>query len=263
MEEAPSNDPRQFASVEQPAEVPERTSATAKPVEPSEAANEVPGAAELAAMAAARGRRKPIIELPVYARLTAALLRRASDLRAIWLDNRLDPAFREEVMVAVAGANTCRQCSFAHREWALAEGLPKAELAALEGLQAETLDERTWAAVAWAQAAARSDFTEEPEVIEANFRRRFDAQEQADIDLVARTMCWMNRTSNTVDAAWARLHGEPVPGSGVLRELAALLIYAAVTPVILVVLSVKQRRSPISLIRSVAPFFREFEARAR
>ena len=42
-------------------------------------------------MAAARGRRKPIIELPVYARLTAALLRRASDLRAIWLDNRLDP----------------------------------------------------------------------------------------------------------------------------------------------------------------------------
>ena len=100
-------------------------------------------------------------------------------------------------------------------------------------------------------------------MIEANFRRRFDAQEQADIELVARTMCWMNRTSNTVDAAWARLHGEPVPGSGVLRELAALLIYAAVTPVILVVLSVKQRRSPISLIRSVAPFFREFEARAR
>ena len=53
-----------------------------------------------------------------------------------------------------------------------------------------------------------------------------------------------------------------MPGSGVLLELLAVLIYAAVTPVVLVVLSVKQRRSPISLIRSVGPFFREFDARS-
>ena len=263
MEEAPSNDPRQFASVEQPAEVPERTSATAKPVEPSEAANEVPGAAELAAMAAARGRRKPIIQWAEFARSTAALLRQAPDLRAIWFDDRLDPAFREEVMVAVAGANSSRQCSFAHREWALAEGLPEAELAALEGLQADYFDERTWGAIAWAQAAARSDVADVPDDVEASFRRRFSAQEQADIELVARTMTWMNRNSNTVDAALARMKGEPVPESGVLRELVALLIYAAVTPVILAVLSVKQRRNPISLITRVKPFFREFEARAR
>ena len=74
-------------------------------------------------------------------------------------------------------------------------------------------------------------------------------------------MCWMNRVSNTVDAAWSRVHGRPVPGSGLLLELLAVLIYAAVVPVLLVVLSVKQRRSPISLVRSVAPFFREFDAR--
>jgi hypothetical protein len=71
-------------------------------------------------------------------------------------------------MLAVAGANSSRQCSFAHREWALAEGLPEAEPAALEGLQAETFDARTWAAIARAQAATRSDFTA---VTEANFWR--------------------------------------------------------------------------------------------
>ena len=164
-------------------------------------------------------------------------------------------------MVSVAGADSCRQCSFAHREWALAEGLPEAELAALEGMDAESFDARTWAAIAWAQAAARSDFADVPDPIEANFRRQFSSQEQADIELVARTMYWMNEASNGVDAAWSRLHGRPVPGSGVPSELAALLAYGLITPVVLVVLSAKQRRNPISLIRSVAPFFREFEAR--
>jgi AhpD family alkylhydroperoxidase len=110
---------------------------------------------------------------------TVALLRRARDLRAIYLDRRLDPAFREKVMLAVAGANACRQCSFAHREWALAEGVSEAELAALEGLDPEAFDERTWAAIAWVQAYARSDFDEVPDAVDDAFRQHFNAQEQA------------------------------------------------------------------------------------
>ena len=101
-------------------------------------------------------------------------------------------------MLSVAGADSCRQCSFAHREWALAEGLPEAELAALEGLDAESFDARTWAAIAWAQAYARSDFADVPDAIDANFRQHFSAQERADIELVARTMYWLNETSNGV-----------------------------------------------------------------
>ena len=219
------------------------------------------GCAELDALAAAQRGRKPIIRPREFARLTAALARRASDLKAIWVGGRLDPAFREEIMVAVAAANNCRQCSFAHREWALAEGLPADELAELEGMQAASFDARRWAAIAWAQAATREDFAGVPAAIEANFRRSFSSQEQADIDLVARTMNWMNRVSDTVDAAWSRVHGDPLPDSGVLRELIAVLIYALITPFILVILSVKQRRNPISLIADIRPFFREFEAR--
>ena len=259
--EPQSNDQQQAATAGQDAGMTERAPATAELGQHAGTASGVTAGAAESAPVAAHGRHKPIIEWREFASSTAALARRAPDLRAIWFDGRLDPAFREEVMLAVAGANSCRQCSFAHREWALAEGLPEAELAALEGLQAESFDAQKWAAIAWAQAAAGSDFADVPDAIEANFRRRFSAQEQADIELVARTMTWMNRDSNTVDAALSRLKGRPVPGSGVPAELTALLIYGVVTPIVLVLLSIKQRRRPISFIRSVRPFFRTFEAR--
>ena len=217
------------------------------------------GAAEIASTAASGGHHPIIGQRKSGA--TAALFRRRRDRWAIYFGHRLNPAFREEIMIAVAGANSCRQCSYAHREWALAEGLSDAELAALEGLEAASFDARTWAAIAWAQAFARSDCADVPDPIEANFRQKFSAQEQADIELAARTMYWLNETSNGVDAAWSRLKGRPVPRSGVRSELVALLLYVLFVPILLVMLSVKQRRNPISLIRGMGPFFRGFEAR--
>lgn len=74
----------------------------------------------------------------------------------------------------------------------MAEDLPEARLAAIEGLQAEAFDARTWAAITWVQASPRSEFAHVTDAIEADFRRRFGIQEQADIELVARVMTWMN-----------------------------------------------------------------------
>jgi AhpD family alkylhydroperoxidase len=192
---------------------------------------------------------------------TSALLHRSSDLRAIYLEHRLDPTLREKIMLAVAGANSCRQCSFAHREWALAEGVSEAELAALEGMDAASFDPRTWAAVAWAQAYTRSDLAEVPDAVAANFRAQFSAQEQADIQLVARTMYWMNEISNSVRAGIRRVNGTPVAASTVPRELEALALYAVGAPVVVGFLCVKRRRNPVSMIRDIRPFFREFEHR--
>jgi AhpD family alkylhydroperoxidase len=192
---------------------------------------------------------------------TVALLRRGRDLRAIYLDRRLDPAFREKVMLAVAGANACRQCSFAHREWALAEGVSEAELAALEGLDPEAFDARTWAAIAWVQAYARSDMGEVPDAIDANFRQHFSAQEQADIQLAARTMYWANEISNSLRSGVKRAKRTPVAGSTVPREVEALLLYLVGAPVIVGALCVMRRRNPVSMIRDIRPFFREFERR--
>jgi AhpD family alkylhydroperoxidase len=191
----------------------------------------------------------------------AALLRRTRDIGAIWFGGRLDPAFREELMVSVAAANACRQCSYAHREWALIEGLPAEELAALEGRDAESFDERKWAAVAWVHALAAGDFTDVPEAIDDNFRAQFSPQEQADIELVARTMTWMNQISNTVDAAVERVKGKPVPESDMLTELEALVLYGVAVPPLILWMSAKERRRPLHFVRNMAQFFGEFDAR--
>jgi hypothetical protein len=190
---------------------------------------------------------------------TRYLIGKWRDLKAIWLDKRFDPVFREELMLAVAGADSSRQCSYAHREWALAEGLSDAELAALEGLDEASFDARKWAAIAWASATARSDFHGVPEVIEANFRQHFSPQEQADIDLITRVMYWLNEISNATDAAWSRFKRKPVPGSTVLSEFEAVVLYVAGVPLLLIMLGVMRRRRPINMLRGMGPFFRQFQ----
>jgi AhpD family alkylhydroperoxidase len=208
----------------------------------------------------AAGRHKPVIRSRKRGS-NAALLRRARDIRAIWFEGRLDPAFREELMVSVAAANSCRHCSYAHREWALIEGLPADELAALEGRDPDSFDERKWAAIAWVHALAASDFTDVPDAIDANFRAQYNPQEQADIELVARTMTWMNQISNTVDAAAARVKGSPVPESGVLSELEAVVLYGLAVPPLFVWMGVKEGRRPMQIVRGMPQFFRDFDAR--
>jgi AhpD family alkylhydroperoxidase len=220
-------------------------------------ADKAPVAGEIASRIA-RGGHQPLIGHRKRGS-TRYLVRHAQEIKAIWIDERLDPAFREQLMVAVAGANSCRQCSYAHREWALAEGLSEAELAALEGLDEESFDPRTWAAIAWAQATAHSDFEAVPEIIDTNFREQFSTQEQSDIDMVVHVMYWCNEISNAVDAAWSRLKGQPVSGSGVLRELEAVVLYVLAVPGLFVVIGVKQRRRPMEVVRGMGPFFRQFQ----
>jgi alkylhydroperoxidase family enzyme len=192
---------------------------------------------------------------------TVALLRRWRDLWAVYATQRVDPIFREEIMLAVAGANSSRQCSFAHREWARSVRIPEVELAAVEGLDTESLDERTWAAFAWAQAYARNDLTDVPDTVDTTFKPHFSAQEQSDIALTARTMYWLNETSNSFDAFLSRLKRKRVTGSTLLSELVALVLYAIAVPILIVMFSILQRRNPFSLIRAMKPFFREFETR--
>ena len=117
------------------------------------------------------------------------------------------------------------------------------------GIGPESFDGRTWAAIAWAQAYARGDFAEVPDAIDANFRQHFSAQEQADIELVVRTMFWMNETSNGVRAGVKRAKRVPVPGSTLPRELQATALYAVGAPLILALLCVKQRRNPIAMLK--------------
>lgn len=208
----------------------------------------------------AHGRHHPLLGQRKWG-ATPALLKHRRDLLAIYVKKRLPPSFRETVMIAAAGADSSRQCSFAHREWARTVGVSEKDLAAVENLRTDELDERTWAALAWAQAYARSDFREVPADVVAEFRRWFTPQERADIALAARTMYWLNETSNSVDAALARLRGAPEPGSTVFSEIVAVLIYALTVPPLVVWLGIRRRHKIIDMVLSIGPFFEEFEAR--
>ena len=48
----------------------------------------------------------------------ADLMRQRRRLMAIYLRKRLAPQFRELIMLSAAGADSSRQCSYAHRQWA-------------------------------------------------------------------------------------------------------------------------------------------------
>jgi AhpD family alkylhydroperoxidase len=193
---------------------------------------------------------------------TRALLRRWRDVKAIWGGGRLEPVFREELMISVAAANSCRQCSFAHREWAIAEGIPFERLAALEGMDADKFDDHTWAAIAWVQAAARSDFSTIPPATDANFRREYSSQEQKDIELVARTMYWMNEISNGVDNAMLRVSGKRAEGN-IKSDVEAVLLYVTTVPFLFVYLGMKQGKRPMEVARGMRPYFQQFQVRGQ
>ena len=234
----------------------------------SGAANEAPAGADVKAAPGASGdsgQGTAIWHHPVVGSRrpgsTSALFRKRRQLLAIYLRRRLDPAFRETIMFSVAVADECRQCGFAHRTWAMGEGVPETDLDALVRGDLGPFDARTRVAIAWAQAYARSDLTRAPEDIAAEFGREFSPLEQADIGLVVREMYWLNEISNGADAAWSRVHGSPTPGSSVISELRATVAYAITVPVLILLFSLKLRTRPLTLLRSMGPFFRGFALR--
>jgi AhpD family alkylhydroperoxidase len=172
----------------------------------------------------------------------ARIVPRLPDVAAIWMARRVDPKLREQVMLAVAQANACRLCTMAHRRWALAEGLTDAELAALEQHDAGQFDRRTWAAIAWADARARTDLGPVPMEFEHELARYYTAAERADLELVTTVMSIANHSANTFDALLSRLRGSPQPGSRLLDELLVGSVVAASIPPVAGYLALIRRR---------------------
>lgn len=186
--------------------------------------------------------------LPALASQAAGLGRRLPDVAAVWGAGRLDPKLREEVMLAVARANGCRWCTMAHRQWALAEGVTDAELAALEDQRPEAFDRATWAAIAWAQARAHADLGRVDAEFERELARHYDAEQRGDLDLLVRGMTLANLSANTFDALLARLRGRPVPGSRLFDEVVIGTGVALSVPPVAAYLALVRRRPPRRLL---------------
>lgn len=184
------------------------------------------------------------------------------EVSEIWRRERLPAAFREKIMVAVAEVNGCRFCSFAHREWALDEGVSEAELAELEGMRPEDFDRRTWLAVVYARSLAAEDFGPVDPSLGRELAEVFSEEERGDIEVVAHAMTVINRSANTLDALSARWDGHPAEGSRLIDEAVIsafmVLVILAVAPRIMRY----RKTSFLGVFRDLAQFSEDFAQRS-
>jgi AhpD family alkylhydroperoxidase len=171
-------------------------------------------------------------------------------LWSIWVGGRLPRAMREKVIVAVAQANACRMCEHAHTRMALEAGVTDSELAALERMDAEGLNRRTWLALAYARERAKDDFApvSDPKTRQA-LDEELGPQVVCDIEDVARVMTVANRVANTLNALSDRLRGRPVPGSRLADELVINLLLLPGAWLGTLIAAMRQRKSPFEVWR--------------
>jgi AhpD family alkylhydroperoxidase len=178
------------------------------------------------------------------------VLGRVPALWSIWVGGRLPRSMREKVIVAVAQANACRMCEHAHTRMALEAGVTDAELAALEAMDQESLDRRTWLALAYARERAQADFAA---VLGSKTRQALDRelgpQTVRDVDDVARVMTVANRVANTLNALSDRVRGRPVPGSRLADELVINVFLLPGAWLGTLVAAIRQRKSPWAVWR--------------
>ncbi len=184
------------------------------------------------------------------ARDLVSISARVPALVAIWLGGRLDPALREQIVVAVAKVNACRMCEHAHTRMALEAGVSNAELAALEDMDEAAFDRRAWLAIAHARQRTKADFVR-PAVDEAEdaLVEELGVQTYRDVEDVARVMTVANRIANTLNALSDRVRGKPVPGSRLLDELLINILFLPGAWLGTLVAAARQRKSPCAVWR--------------
>lgn len=190
--------------------------------------------------------------------LTAATLRLvplAHRAGMVWGLRRMDPAFREELMLTVARANGCRYCSYIHQEWAMRTGVSDLEIAQLEGTDPAHFDRAKWSALVYARSLAENNFADVPGEISEDVANYSPAGELRDIQTVALVMTIVNRSVNTMDALLSRLRGVPASES-LPAELLITAGLVVIGPVVVPALSLILRKSPRRLLRE----FRQSQA---
>ncbi len=179
----------------------------------------------------------------------AALVPRLPGIYSIWVRKRVPPRFREEIMVAVARTNECRFCNFIHGQWALSEGLSQDELERIGMANGPGADPAHSLALSYVQALASAGFGPVPEELAKEMRAVYNETQIRDLDTVARVMTLANLSANTLDALLSRRKGNPSGHSRPVDELVIGAGFFLVYPLMMVVLAVMQRRSPLSVYR--------------
>ncbi|MAX57197.1 MAG: hypothetical protein CL537_17045 [Alcanivoracaceae bacterium] len=184
------------------------------------------------------------------------------NLYGILVSKRFDPAFREEIMVAIATLNACKYCNYAHHDFALQAGVSKEELAQLEGIAPEDFDEEKFLAISYARELANRNFSGvTPELIK-KMKNKYTIEERGDIQTAARIIMLFSMICNTSDAFLSRLRGEPAEDSNALDEaVVASLFFGSILPVVGMYLSITRRQNPIKTLSDFLNFSESYAER--
>ncbi|MFW2390237.1 MAG: carboxymuconolactone decarboxylase family protein [Polyangiales bacterium] len=178
------------------------------------------------------------------------LIGRMPALMSIWIGGRLPRDLREKVIVAVAQVNACKMCEHAHTRMALEAGVSDAELAALENMDEEAFDRRSWLALAHARDRTQSGFAPITDVASRDaLANEIGAQTTDDIEDVARVMTMANRVANTLNALSDRRRGQAIPGSRFVDELVINIMFLPGAWLGTLVAAGRQRKSPFAVWR--------------
>ena len=189
--------------------------------------------------------------LAPLARMLGSVAVRVPGIAQLYAEPTLDPALREEIMVAVSRMNDCRYCSFVHTELAADAGVPDAELAELEGVDDGSFERKRWLAIALARASVAADFGPVDPDLERVVAAEYDDRERDAIQLAARVITAANLFGNTFDALVERTRGRPAPDSRLFDEVVISVAFLAAVPPVGLALAVIRKKAPMELLREL------------
>ena len=210
-----------------------------------------------AAAPAFGGFRKRTYSFAGLARSAFALVPQLPRAGAIWLGGRVDPKFREELMISVARVNGCRYCVFTHETWAMHDGVSREALDELAAGSGPDFTPAQWLAFEYGKALTLGADTA---ALRARLSEFYSDAEIADLSTVVNMMTLANLCGNTVDAFFSRLGGNPAAHSRLIDELLIVAITTAVGVWAVIPLCLWRRQGPIALLKDFLDFSRTLEA---
>ena len=205
------------------------------------------------------GFRKRTITTGQLAGSAVSLVPELGMIYQVWLRKDIDPAFREEPMLAVSRLNDCRYCSWAHQEWAQLSGSSDEELAQVEQLDPRGFDRKKWLAITYVRALVKRDFRGVQPELRRAMQHKYSPREIRAIELIARVMDIGNRSSNTWDAMLSRLRGVPAADSRIVDEIILSGVFLTTAPVIVLYLSRASKRPFLEMARSMVDYTMKYE----
>ena len=167
---------------------------------------------------------KRMYDLPGLTEDLFGFFRGLPRLASAFASGRIDPAFREKILLAVSAVNDCRYCKFVHSSLAEHLSVDPCEIEAILGQEFDDgLDEKQRFALTFAAHYAESEKVPD-ESMQAELVQVYGKETAEDILAFIQMIYLANLTGNTFDGFLSRIKGEPATGSNALFEAALFVV---------------------------------------